>query len=188
MKKTVTVANKSAGRVVYIVPELNVRREFMPHEVRKNVDVNELEQLAQRPGGKEILSNYLQVQDVEVITNILNFEPALEYWINDNDMARWLKECSLEELQDALEFAPDGTKDLIKDYAIQINLNDFAKRQAIKDILGFDVTNAIELSNDSAANAASQPQAPQRRAQTTSIKVPTVEPEAGEEKKKIISQ
>lgn len=35
MKKTVTVANKSAGRVVYIVPELNVRREFMPHEVRK---------------------------------------------------------------------------------------------------------------------------------------------------------
>lgn len=52
--------------------------------------------------------------------------------------------CSLDEFKDALDFAPDGTKDLIKKYAIEKPLNDHSKRVAIKEQLGFDVDKAIE--------------------------------------------
>lgn len=144
MKEFVTVTNKSAGRVVYNLPELNVRREFMPHETRNVIAVKELEALSQQSGGKSILADYLQIQDKEVITYLLNIEPELEYWLNDKDIPTWLQNCSLDELKDALDFAPDGTKDLIKHYAVELKLNDYSKRQAIQEQLGFDVTKALK--------------------------------------------
>lgn len=148
MEKNVTVANKSAGRVVYNLPELNIRREFMPHETRNGIAVAELEALSQQPGGKELLLDYLQVQDKEVIAYLLNVTPEQEYWLKDKDLPEWLQNCSLEELQDALDFAPEGTKDLIKQYAVSLELNDYSKREAIKNQLGFDVTKAIKMSGE----------------------------------------
>ena len=45
MKKRINVKNRSAGNVVYTVPDLKVRRDFLPGEV-KMVDVDELNQLS----------------------------------------------------------------------------------------------------------------------------------------------
>lgn len=147
MKDTCIVANKSAGRVGYSIPELNVRREFMPHEIKRNISVRELEALAQRPGGRNTLFNYLQVRDPEVINYLLNGTPPVEYWLNEKDIPNWMKSCSLEEFQDALDFAPDGTKDLIKSYAVSMPLTDTNKITAIKQQLGYDVESAIRLSH-----------------------------------------
>lgn len=149
MKDIVTVVNKSASRVVYKLPELNIRRTLMPHEVRTDIKVKELEALSQQPGGKKMLMHYLQVQDKEVINYLLNVNPEPEYWINDKDLPNWIKTCSLAEFQDALDFAPQGTKDLIKQYAVDTELNDYSKREAIKTQLGFDVSAAIEMNKAS---------------------------------------
>lgn len=147
MKETYTVANKSAGRVGYTIKELNIRREFMPREVKKNIPLMELEALSQRPGGRSLLLNHLQVQDREAINYLLNYEPPVEYWLTEEKLPEWMTNCSLLEFQDALDFAPAGTKDLIKKYAVTMPLTDTNKIKAVKDQLGYDVAKAIELSH-----------------------------------------
>lgn len=184
MKETCVVANKSAGRVGYAIKEMNIRREFMPREVKKNISVAELEALSQRPGGKNILFNYLQVQDPEVINYLLNGNPPVEYWLTRDKVPEWMVSCSLAEFQDALDFAPEGTKDLIKELAVSLPLTDTNKMQAIKDQLGYDVAKAIELAHayDEPADGASQqgekrvqssnPASTGRRSSSTTISVP----------------
>ena len=147
MKDKCKVINKSAGRVVYTLKEDNIRREFYPHQ-SKEISVSELEKLVQKPGGLPLLYNYLLIDDPEVINYLINGEVAPEYWITEEKLPDWMKNCSLDEFKDALDFAPEGTKDLIKKYAVSLPLNDYSKRQAVKDQLGFDVTVAIENNVD----------------------------------------
>ena len=180
MKKTCNVVNKSAGRTGYTLKELNVRREFMPGEVKKNISVSELEMLSQRPGGKNILFNYLQVLDPEVITHLLNAKPPIEYWLTEEKLPSWIQNCSLDEFKDGLDFAPEGTKDLIKKMAVSMPITDTNKIKAIKDQLGFDVLKAIEMQSafDDSGNAEdkaivvtnTKPAA--RRATSSSISIP----------------
>lgn len=136
------VSNKSSGRVVYKNKELNIRREFYPHET-KNISIEELEKVAQTPGGLNILMNYLMIEDKDVAMRLVNREIPLEYWFNEKDIPNWMNTCTLDQFKDALDFAPQGTKDLIKQYAFDMPLNDMAKRRAIKDQLGFDVDVAL---------------------------------------------
>lgn len=147
MKEICKVTNKSTGSVVYKIqdPDFNVRRVFNVGETQ-NVKVAELEKLTQQPGGRELLLDYLMVQDEEVIIHLLNIEVPLEYWFTEDKLPSWMNNCSLDEFKDALDFAPDGTKDLIKKLAVSMPLNDYSKREAIKQQLGFDVSIAIKNS------------------------------------------
>ena len=52
------VKNRSDGMVVYALPELNVRREFMAGESKK-ITYGELEKLSYLPGGRNLMTNYL---------------------------------------------------------------------------------------------------------------------------------
>lgn len=143
MQKECSVTNKSAGTVIYNIPELKVRREFAPHET-KHLNVAELDALAMMAGGKELIYNYLFVNDEEVIRHLINGEVVPEYYLTEEQIPSWMDTCSLDEFKDALDFAPAGTKDLIKKYAVEKPLNDFSKREAIKTQLGFDVTRVLE--------------------------------------------
>lgn len=143
MNKECNVTNKSAGIVIYSIPELRVRREFAPHET-KRLSAAELDALAMRSGGKELIYNYLFVNDEEIVRHIINGEVVPEYYLTEEQIPSWMDTCSLDEFKDALDFAPAGTKDLIKKYAVEKPLNDFSKREAIKDQLGFDVSKALE--------------------------------------------
>lgn len=85
--------------------------------------------------------------------------------------------CSIDEFKDALDFAPDGTKDLIKKYAVSKPLNDYDKREAIKAQLGFDVSKAIENmkpdeDEKKAEKVISTSVVTGRRSSTTTIKKP----------------
>ena len=161
MNTKCNVANKSAGRVGYTIREMNIRREFMPREVKKDISVAELEALSQRPGGRNLLLNYLQVQDEEIINFLLNGKPPIEYWLTEARLPNWMQSCSLLEFQDALDYAPAGTLDLIKQYAVSLPLSDTNKIQAIKEQLGYDVMKAIELNN--AYKGEENKQEPERR-------------------------
>ncbi len=175
MKSTCTVTNKSTGRVVYKVPDLNVRREFRPRETKKDIPVRELESLSAQAGGRVILYNYLMVHERDVIEYLINGEIAPEYWLTEDKIPEWMNSSTLDEFKDALDFAPQGTKDLIKKYAVELPLNDFTKRKAIKDILDFDVTAAIENqgTDDGDVVKASNPMG---RRTMSSVKIPTDSP------------
>lgn len=148
MKDTCSVTNKSAGRVVYKIKEDGLRREFYSHETKERIPVSELTKLVQMPGGRELFYNYLYVDDEEILRYLITGEIAPEYFITEEELPAWMESCSLAEFQDALDFAPEGTKDLIKKYAVSMPLNDYSKREAIKQQLGFDISLMIENSGD----------------------------------------
>lgn len=138
------VNNRSAGVVVYKVMDENIRRYFQPGETKKIAAV-ELEKLMFQNGGRELLTEYLQIVD-EQGTKELNIHTEPEYWLTDKGVIELLTTASLDQFLDALDFAPEGVKDLIKKYSVELPLNDNAKRDALKKATGFDVTKAIEHS------------------------------------------
>ena len=64
--------------------------------------------------------------------------------MSEQDIRDLIVNGSLDAFLDCLDFAPVGVLDLIKTLAIKIPCNDIAKRNAIKEKLGFDVTKALE--------------------------------------------
>lgn len=167
MEKTqlIEVQNRSAGTVVYRIPEDNIRRTFAPHE-KKKISLGELEKLTFQEGGKTLIADYLLLKSPEA-TDDLNIHTEKEYWFTEDEVIELLKNGTQDEFLDALDFAPQGVIDLIKDISVKLPLNDFNKRQAIKEKLGFDVDKAIandraDKEDDQGAAAAT----PHRRVQT----------------------
>ena len=144
--KMVKVINKFSGTVGYDVPEMGVHRNFYPKE-SKEISFEELERLSFIPGGDVILRDYLEIVDEDAIMALFNEKPEPEYHYSENDVKQLLTTGTLDQFLDCLDFAPNVIKDMIKDLAVELPLNDMAKRQAIQDKLGFDVTRAIEIKN-----------------------------------------
>ncbi len=144
--KMVKVINKFNGTVGYDVPEMGIHRNFYPKE-SKEISFEELERLSFIPGGDVILRNYLEIVDEDVVMALFNEKSEPEYHYSENDVKQLLTIGTLDQFLDCLDFAPDVIKDMIKDLAVELPLNDMNKRQAIKDKLGFDVTKAIEIKN-----------------------------------------
>lgn len=156
----VEVKNRSKGTSVYTIPELgdkrNIRREFAPHETKK-IDLEELKALTFIPGGMKMLKNYLQILDKKVQVE-LGLRPEPEYNMSEEDIKNLLKNGSLDSFLDCLDFAPPGVIDLIKQYAVQMPLNDSQKREAILSKTGFDVSKALlrlKEANEGDANVTS---------------------------------
>ena len=59
-KKVLLVTNRSAGMVVYTIPEEGIRREFTPGETKK-IPFEELEKLAYLSGGRTLMENFLKI-------------------------------------------------------------------------------------------------------------------------------
>lgn len=136
------VKNRSAGRVVYTISETGVRREFSPGEV-KVISAQELEQLSYQPGGREIMSQFLQIQNQEAVDSLgIAAEP--EYYMSEAQIKELILTGSLDEFLDCLDFAPIGTIDLLKSFAVSLPITDYEKRKAMKAKLNFDVDKAIE--------------------------------------------
>lgn len=142
----IKVVNKFGGTVGYDVPDLRVHRDFYPHE-QKQISFNELERLSFLPGGKVILSEYLEIKDEEAAKMLFGKEPEPEYHYSNKDIEELMKVGTLEQFLDCLDFAPESVLENIKDMAVNLPLNDVSKRNAIQEKLGFDVSKAIEIKN-----------------------------------------
>ena len=153
--KMCSVKNRSASRVVYRIPEDGIRREFAPGEV-KRLNYVELEKLSYQPGGREIMANFLQIQNVEAVHDLgIHTEP--EYNMSEQQIIDLIKTGSLDAFLDCLDFAPVGVVDLLKKFSVTVPLTDYNKRQALKEKTGFDVDTAIknieaEKADDAAAS------------------------------------
>ena len=140
----VKVVNKYNGTVGYKVPDLGVQRNFYPGE-RKEITYDELEKLSFAPGGKAILCDYLEISDQSVYAQLMGVSPEPEYSYSKEDIKKLMETGTLDQFLDCLDFAPASVKELIKDMAVELPLNDVAKRKAVQEKLGFDVTKAIEI-------------------------------------------
>lgn len=171
MRDMVTVYNKSAGKLVYTFPD-GFRREFAAGE-RMTVPVEELKKLAQQPNGRVMIAEFLQVYDPVVLRYLLNGSVGPEYWITEEQLPHWMETCSLAAFQDALDFAPLGTKELIKRYAVSMPLNDYNKCKAIKTQLGYDVEAMIKMKEEEEAEKPAAAGPTGRRVSTNSTTQPT---------------
>lgn len=135
------VKNRSAGIVVYSIPEDGVRREFAPNET-KRIRFQELEKLSYQSGGRELMQHFLQITNAEVLDN-LNIQAEPEYYMNDEQVIDLIKNGSLDAWLDCLDFAPIGVLDLVKKYAVAVPVSDIDKRRTLKQKTGFDVDAAL---------------------------------------------
>ena len=135
------VKNRGASLVIYKIPEDGIRREFKPGQTL-TISSEELEKLTYQPGGTIILSQFLQILDLDAIEQFhIKTEP--EYYMSEAQVADLIKNGSLDAFLDALDFAPIGVIDLIKKMSIDIPMTDIQKRKALKNKTGFDVEAAL---------------------------------------------
>lgn len=144
MKTLMNVKNRSASMVVYTAMldnGMNVRREIRAGETIK-VPYEELVKLSYQPGGRGLMENFLQVEAPEAIADLsLHTEP--EYHMNEAQIIDLIRNGSMDAFLDCLDFAPTGVMDLIKKFAVELPMNDSAKRMALKEKTGFDVDKAL---------------------------------------------
>lgn len=143
----IKVLNRDNGSVGYTIPDLgNLHRTFQPGE-EKELPMDELRKLSYLPGGKALLEECLVVRNEEALKELfIDAEP--EYFYSEEDVKNILLNGTLEEFLDCLDFAPTGVIELIKEYAVKLEINDIAKRKAILDKTGFNVTSAIEINHE----------------------------------------
>ena len=148
---SIKVLNRDNGAVVYSIPEMNgLTRVFQAGET-KEITFEELQKLSYIPGGMELLKESLVILDKKAVSELLgHVEP--EYSYTKEDVISLMKNGSLDEFLDCLDFAPEGVKDLIKTLSVELPLNDVSKRQAILNKLGFNVDNAIRIKRESEAD------------------------------------
>lgn len=141
--KLISVRNRDAGSVGYMIPDTRVRRIFTPGET-KQIPLSELKELQYVPGGEFTLRHLLMVNDRDALS-ALNIETEPEYFYTEEDIKKLLTTGTLDELKDCLDFAPEGVIDLIKKIAIEIKLPDTLKREAIQERTGVSIDNAIMI-------------------------------------------
>lgn len=168
-----TVKNRSVGMVVYKIAEDNIRREFSPGET-KRISFGELEKLSFQSGGRELMTNYLQIKEEEA-TKDLGIKRELEYDMSEQDVIKLIQTGSQDEFLDCLDFAPEGIIDLIKHLAIQVPMTDTEKCKALKDKTGYDVLAALahleqEKLDEQSADAAPAEKTGERRVKSAAPK------------------
>lgn len=140
----IKVTNRGPGSLGYTIQDLGVTRYFHDKET-KELTFEELLKLSYSPGGMNILKNNLIIDNQEAIEELFgSVEP--EYYYSEDDVSNLLLHGSLEQVQDCLDFAPKSVMELVKKIAVELKINDYSKREAIKAATGFDVNKAIEIS------------------------------------------
>lgn len=146
-KEVIKVTNRFNGSIGYTIRDLNnLVRVFAPGET-KEITMEELRKLSWETGGRNLIKDYLIIQDEDALQEILG-SPEPEYYYTEADVKDLLENQSLDALKDCLDFAPQGTIDLVKKVAVELPLNDVAKRKAILEMTGFNVTSAIEINEE----------------------------------------
>ena len=170
----IKVTNRDSGSVGYTVAEMGIHRKFQKGEV-KEIRMEELRKLSYLPGGQAIINDCLIIHNEEALKELNpDYEP--EYFYTEADIRELLLKGTEAQFLDCLDFAPEGVIELVKQLAVELKINDLAKREAIFKKTGFNVTRAIQINEESQEVDEADTEVKQRRAAAPTTKV--VEPEA----------
>ena len=144
-EKYVQVRNLSGQSVTMILPDEHIRRVFGPEEV-KEVPYSELQKVYARSGGAVLFKDYLAIEDKDIAEEFGVSEDLFthEYSWTKEDVVELLKNPDkMDELKDALDFAPEGIINLIVDTAVELRVPDVNKRQVITEATGKNINSMI---------------------------------------------
>ncbi len=127
----------------YILTSSGHSRRLMPGVVMK-VTAGELRELFYQPGGSILLQNYIHVGNENLAKEFGVSEDMIEYNWTAEDIKNALTADPIEVLLDALDFAPQGVIEAIKDDAVELEINDKAKISAISEKTGVDIDALIK--------------------------------------------
>lgn len=141
----ILVRNRNNGSTGYTLPDRNLWRSFAPGETKK-IPFEELQQLQYQPGGDYTLKNLLVIENKEAL-DMLNIQVEPEYNYTEADIRQVLLSGTIEQLEDFLDFAPEGAIELCKDIAVKEEIPDIRKRDIISKVTGFNINNAINVNH-----------------------------------------
>lgn len=162
----VEVRNFTDQRVVYTIPEKNIRRDFSGFET-KVVEAGELRELYFKSGGAKLLQDYLAVNNRSLAQEFgVTLDQFLhEYSWKKEDIDRVLLSGTKDELADALDYAPRGIVETLVDRAVELRIPDMNKRKLIQEMTGKDITKKIGYAEllEADAGVENKKEAPRRR-------------------------
>ena len=141
---TITLRNFTSNTVVYRTPSTRVRRE-LPAGGSIKVTAGEIREMMYDKGCADILRNYVQICNKSLALEVGVSEDSYENEYNwtFTDIKNCLLNGSIEELADAMDFAPDGIKEAILTEAINLEIPDVRKRDIISKAMNRDVSGMI---------------------------------------------
>lgn len=142
----ITVRNLVDHKVVYTLPEINRRVVFEPFEEKK-IPAGELRSLNYKTGGTILIHNYLCILNDEMREEFNIPKDLVEYDWTIADIHRVLEDLNtpIEALEDALDFAPEGIRELIIDSAVKWKIPDSNRRKVISRMTGVNIDKMIEF-------------------------------------------
>ena len=138
----VAVRGRTMGEVFYRLPDSHNIRTFNSGETQY-VPFEEIERLYFSPGGAYMIQNSLIVNADALETLGIDVQP--EYFYTEEQVKELLLRGSLDQLEDTLNFAPNGVIDLIKQISVKEKLFDTRKRKLIFEKTGFNIDGALEI-------------------------------------------
>lgn len=157
----------------YMLTSSGRSRRLMPG-VTMRVTAGELRELFYQPGGAIMLQNYICVGNKDLAAEFGVPDDMIEYNWTIDDVRECLQEKPLDVLLDALDFAPQGIVESLKDEAIALEITDKRKIEVIAKKTGVDIDAAIRNkhaydSNDD-TNVTEQPKQRRTANKTTTRK------------------
>lgn len=146
LDRKIKVYNRTGGSLAYNIEALRTIRHWPKPGDYLNIGIDELIELKTVPGGMYILEHCVKIDDDEALKAIFDdrdVEPEYKYGVEEVDYL--LYEGTLEQLLDALDYAPEGVLDLIKTRSKNKLPNTTAKVSAINEKFGFDLNKVVEL-------------------------------------------
>lgn len=137
----VKVTNMTSDYVGYKL-DSGVRRRFAPH-ASMNLPADELRSLSYQPGGNVVLMNFLHVGNKNLAREFGVEDDMVEYDWGEEDIVAALTTSPLDTLLDALEFGPEGISQELVKKAVELEIPDMKRREAIREFTGKNVTAMI---------------------------------------------
>jgi len=191
-ERFVIVKNRNAGGTGYVLNDGT--RQFFEYGEVKKIPLSQLEELSYAPGGQSILRDCLVVEDQSAL-EYLNIDVQPEYFYSEKDIKDILLRTdseSLDLLEDTLNFAPQGVIELIKKFAVELEIPDNRKRELIAEKTGLNVNTAINIKNMNADGQTGDSEGTTIKRKTKPLDVKTTPerkvPDASGNKYKVVSK
>lgn len=139
----IRLRNLTKNPAVYITPATGVRREIPPLGYIE-VTAGEIRECSYDSGCSNLLRNYVQVCNPALAREIGVSDETIEYNWGDKEVTEAVTTADMDVLLDALDYAPAGIKQAIVDKAVELEIPDMARREAIEEAMGININRIIE--------------------------------------------
>lgn len=163
----VTVENMTSNRCGYVLDD-GTKRRFGGNG-QLSIKAEELRRLVYEHG-PYMVQNVLRVKNNALAHEFGVPEDMIEYNWTEEDIVKALTTDDIAVLLDALDFGPEGVKDELASKAVEIEITDGSRAQAIQEATGMDVLAQIRnkhaYDNDDEDNATDEKPKQRRSAAT----------------------